>query len=108
MSRGPRLYSLRTGLGFERSYTSMAVIPPQYTSSGLLEVILGTSDHSVVVLYEAETKNITEDQQLQDRIEAPIVKIAVAPNGVFLACYRSDGILTVLNASFTKKVRFLI
>jgi hypothetical protein len=104
MVRGPRVYSLRTGLGFERSYTSMAIIPPQLASKGLLEVILGTSDNSVLVLYEADTKNVIEDLQLQTRIEAPIVKIAVAPNGVFLACYRSDGILTVMTSNFTKKV----
>jgi hypothetical protein len=56
------------------------------------------------VLYEGEFKNVIEDQQLQSKIDAPIVKMAVAPNGVFLACYRNDGILTVLSAAFTRKV----
>jgi hypothetical protein len=108
VTRGPRVYTLRTGLGIERTYTSMAVIAPQLTRSRLLEVLLGTSDNSMLVLYEADTKNVIEDQQLQSKIEAPVVKIAVAPNGVFLACYRSDGILTVMTASFSKKVFCLL
>jgi len=102
------LYTLRTGLGIDRAYTSMAIIPPQLASKGLLEVLLGTSDNSVLVLYEAEFKNVIEDQQLQGKIEAPIVKMAVAPNGVFLACYRSDGVLTVMTAAFSRKVIYII
>ena len=43
----------------------MAIIPPQLASKGLLEVLLGTSDNSVLVLYEAEFKNVIEDQQLE-------------------------------------------
>lgn len=107
-TKGPRLYTLRTGLGIDRAYTSMAIIPPQLASQGLLEVLLGTSDNSVLVLYEAEFKNVIEDQQLQGKIDAPIVKMAVAPNGVFLACYRSDGVLTVMTAAFSRKVIFLL
>lgn len=96
---------LRTGLGFERSYTSMTIIPPQLTSKGLLEVLLGTSDNSILVLYETDSKNVAEDMQLQKLIEAPIVKMAAAPNGVFLACYRSDGVLTVMTSALSRKVR---
>lgn len=103
-TRGPRVYLLRTGLGMERSYTSMTIIPPQLTGRGLLEVLLGTSDNSILVLYETDSKNVAEDQQLQNLIEAPIVKMAVAPNGVFLACYRSDGVLTVMTAALSRKV----
>jgi vacuolar protein sorting-associated protein 16 len=65
-------------------------------------VILGTPDHSIIVVDE----NDTEDQLLQDRIGAPITKIAVAPNGKFLACFRRDGVLTVLSVTFTTKVTF--
>ena len=101
------MYTLRTGLGIERAYTSMTIIPPQLASKGLLEVLLGTSDNSVLVLYEAEFKNVIEDQQLQGKIDAPIVKMAVAPNGVFLACYRSDGVLTVMTAAFSRKVFYV-
>lgn len=76
-----------------------------------MKVLIGTSDNSVLVLHEAEVDNIIEDQLLQQKIAAPIDKIAVAPNGRFLACYRSDGILTVMSAAFTTKVsshRFII
>ncbi|KAJ1439405.1 Vps16, N-terminal region-domain-containing protein [Ochromonadaceae sp. CCMP2298] len=128
-SQGPRTYSLRTGLGRDRSYTSMAIVPPRLTRSGKLEVLLGTSDNSVVVVHEGRgggggggssaggggaggggggggsgVQNIIEDQLLQHKIDAPIVKMAVAPNGRFLACYRSDGILTVMSQAFTTKV----
>ena len=64
------------------------------------QVMLGTSDNSVLVIDENEV----EDQLLQDRIGAPITKMAVAPNGRFLACYRRDGVLTVMSATFTTKV----
>jgi vacuolar protein sorting-associated protein 16 len=66
------------------------------------QVILGTPDSSIIVVDE----NDFEDQLLQDRIGAPISKIAVAPNGKFLACFRRDGVLTVLSVTFTTKVSF--
>lgn len=66
----------------------------------VVQVMLGTSDNSIRVIDE----NDSEDQLLQDRILAPITKISVAPNGRFLACFRQDGILTVLSVTFTTKV----
>ena len=66
--------------------------------------MLGTSDNSVVVIDENEV----EDQLLQDRISAPITKMSVAPNGRFLACYRRDGVLTVMSTTFTTKVRAMM
>ena len=36
--------------GIERTFTSMAIIAPLYTKSGFLEVLVGTSDHSVLGL----------------------------------------------------------
>jgi hypothetical protein len=78
----------------------MAIVPPLLSRSGLLEVMIGTIDNSVLVIDEHEV----EDQLLQDRIGAPITKMAVAPNGRFLACYRRDGVLTVMSATFTTKV----
>jgi hypothetical protein len=62
--------------------------------------MIATSDCSVLVIDENER----EDQMLQDRIGSPITKMSVAPNGRFLACYRKDGILTVMSATFTIKV----
>ena len=62
--------------------------------------MLGTSDNSIRVVDE----NDTEDQLLQDRIQAPITKISVAPNRKYLACFRKDGVLTVMSVTFTTKV----
>ena len=50
------------------------------------------------------SENSCEDQQLRDRIAAPVVKIAVSPNGRFLACYRRDGVLSVFSSNFSTKV----
>lgn len=100
VTQSPRKYKLRTGLSPQKGYTAMAIVPPLLSRSGLLEVMLGTTDNSVIVVDEHEV----EDQLLQDRIGAPITKMTVAPNGRFLACYRRDGILTVLSATFTTKV----
>jgi len=97
---GFRKYTLVSGLSQRNPYTSMAIIPPLIARSGLLEVMLGTSDNSIRVIDE----NDSEDQLLQDRIQAPITKISVAPNGRFLACFRQDGVLTVLSVTFTTKV----
>ena len=96
----PRRYKLNTSLSPDRPYTAMAIIPPLLSRSGLLELVLGTPDNSAVVVDENEV----EDQGLQDRISAPIVKIAVQPNGRYLACYRKDGVLTVLSSNFATKV----
>jgi hypothetical protein len=64
------------------------------------QVMLGTSDCSVLVIDENEK----EDQMLQGHIESPVTKMSVAPNGRFLACYRKDGYLTVMSSTFTTKV----
>jgi hypothetical protein len=103
-TKGPRVYTLRADLGPERSYTSMAIIAPKFTRTNLLEVLLATSDCSLLVLYEAEPKNVCEDQELSSSISSPIVKMTVAPNGSLLACYCISGVLSVVSSSFVKKV----
>ena len=93
------LYTLETGMHPEKSpYTAMAIIPPARSDSRLLEVMLGTMENSILVV----DRNGAEDQLLQD-IAAPITKIAVAPKGEYLACYRRDGMLTVLSSTFVTK-----
>jgi hypothetical protein len=96
----PRKYKLHTGLNAERFYTSIAILPPLLSRSGLLQVMLGTNDNSITMVDE----NGPEDQLLQDRVGAAVMKMSVAPNGRFLACYRRDGVLTVLSTTFTTKV----
>ncbi|KAK7237096.1 vacuolar protein sorting (Vps) complex subunit [Aureococcus anophagefferens] len=96
----PQVYQMATGLSSNRPAISMVVLNPRFTSSGLVEVILSTSDKSVIIV----DSNGPEDQLLQGRIQAPIVDMAVAPNGRFLACFTATGILTVMSTSFTTKV----
>ena len=57
-------------------------------------------DNSIIVVDE----NGPANQQLQDRLNSPIIKMSVAPNGRFLALYRQDQILTVMSMTFTTKV----
>lgn len=93
-------YTMATGLNERHPVTSMAVLQPQFTSSGNVEVILGTQENTVLVV----DVNGPEDQLLQERIQAPITKMAVAPNGRFLACFTANGMVTVMSTSFTTKV----
>jgi vacuolar protein sorting-associated protein 16 len=95
-----RKYKLKTGLAAESDYTSMAIIAPALSRSGLLEVMLGTKDSSILIVDE----NNVEDQHLQAEILAPVTKMSMAPNGRFLACYRDDGLLTVMSSTLTNKV----
>lgn len=78
----------------------MAIIPPLLSRHNLLEVLLATEDNSIIIVDES----VVEDQLLQDRIFAPITKMSVAPNGRFIACYRRDGVLTVMSTIFTSKI----
>jgi hypothetical protein len=96
----PVVYSMSTGLSATRPATAMVILEPRFTSSGLVEVIIGTSDNSVLVV----DTNGPEDQLLQGRIQAPVIAMAIAPNGRFLACFTASGILTVMSTSFTTKV----
>lgn len=91
---------MKTRLSPSKPYTSMAIISPLFSKSGFVEVILGTQDNNVIIVDE----NQNEVQTLGDIIEAPIIMMAVAPNGKFVACYRKDGILSVMAAAFTSKV----
>ena len=98
----PRTFQLSTNLTRERSVsvTSIGVIAPSLTRSGLLEVLVGTSERSILVVDESGA----EDQLMQDRLEAPVTKMAVAPNGRFVACFQKDGVTTVMSTSFTQKI----
>ena len=96
----PVVVRLSSGLNKERRYTAMAIIPPPLTRSGMLEVLLATSDASIIVVDHRGA----EDQLMSDRLTVPILKISVAPNGRFLACFRRDGVLSVMSSSFNTKV----
>ncbi|KAI7862783.1 Vps16, C-terminal region-domain-containing protein [Spinellus fusiger] len=75
---------------------SWAVIPPQYTLSRHVEVLIATGSTILVV----DSKE-TQDQMLQ---QGPFTKMEVSPNGKFLALFTCDGKLWVVSADFQKNL----
>ncbi|CAN0909928.1 Protein VACUOLELESS1 [Linum grandiflorum] len=72
----------------------IAVIEPQYTVSGNVEVLLGIGD-GIVIVDEDEARHIEGE-----KVEGPVQKIAVTRDGRFLACFMHDGRMVVMNMSF--------
>mmetsp|Transcript_25905 Transcript_25905/g.51954 ORF Transcript_25905/g.51954 Transcript_25905/m.51954 type:complete len:1193 (-) Transcript_25905:1429-5007(-) len=98
------------------SFGCIAVLPRQYSPSGRPELFLSTSDGSVVVAEanpSTSPNNGLTDVDCRSRINdgggmgsssAPIISMAFAPNGRFLACFTSNSILTVVSTTFESKV----
>lgn len=84
------------------SFVTLAVLPRTRTPSKHPEVFISTSDNSVVVV-EVSSLTIT-DIDCRARIASPIVDMAFAPNGRFLACFTESAMLTVISTSFETKV----
>ncbi|KAM0932749.1 putative transcription factor WD40-like family [Dioscorea sansibarensis] len=80
--------------GLEEYPLCVAVIEPQYTMSGNVEVLLGVGDYVLVV---------DEDgvQQLGSGI-GPLQKMAVSQNGKYLAMFTHDGRLLVIPTDFSR------
>ncbi|OQR84802.1 vacuolar protein sorting-associated protein [Achlya hypogyna] len=97
---------METGISETNPPTCMAVLNPRFVKSNMPEIFLGTSNRSLVVLTKIPSgnKDSMVDMQLQDALKAPIEAIAIAPNGMFMAMYTQDGLLTVLNTAFDKKI----
>ncbi|RUS27514.1 Vps16, N-terminal region-domain-containing protein [Jimgerdemannia flammicorona] len=74
---------------------SWAVIPPRYTLSRHVEVLLATGSTILVVDQEAQ------DQLLQ---QGPFTKMAVSPNGKFLALFTTEGKILVVSTDFQKNL----
>ncbi|CAN1255448.1 Protein VACUOLELESS1 [Linum perenne] len=72
----------------------IAVIEPQYTVSGNVEVLLGIGD-GIVIVDEDEARHIEGE-----KVEGPVQKIAVSRDGRFLACFMHDGRMVVMNMAF--------
>ncbi|KAF0687143.1 Aste57867_21114 [Aphanomyces stellatus] len=105
----PRVHSFTdTGVSPSNPPTCMAVLEPRFVKLNNPEIFLGTSNNSVIVVSKGSSSsnepNRVMDMQLQASISAPISKIAIAPNGMFMAIFTQDGTLTVLNTSFDKKI----
>jgi len=78
-----------------RPPASMTVIPPDFTLSKQVEVLLSTAEGSIVVVdrYKAQDQNVTE---------GPFIKMVVSPEGSNLACYNEKGFVTVRSTDFKK------
>jgi len=99
------------------SFHCVAVLPRQYAPSRRPELFLSTSDGSVVVselLPSSSPGGGITDVDCRSRIggaadgaggrASPVVSMAFAPNGRFLACYTSNSFLTVVSTNFESKV----
>ncbi|KAF4315758.1 hypothetical protein BBO99_00008961 [Phytophthora kernoviae] len=89
------------GLSDSNPPTCMAVLEPKFLKSIYPEVLLGTTNRSLVVVSK---DGGAQDMKLQESIAAPISAVAIAPNGLFMALFSQDGILTVLNTMMDKKI----
>lgn len=55
------------------------------------------------VALSAVDENGVEDGLLPEPLPRPIMRMAVAPNGRFLACFSRDGMLAVMSSNFATK-----
>lgn len=75
---------------------SWALIPPAYTLSRHVEVLLSTGQTIIVV--------DPTDAQDQDLQSGPFTQISVSPNGRYVALYTTEGKLWVIKADFQEKL----
>jgi hypothetical protein len=75
---------------------SWTLIPPAYTLSRSVEVLLATGQTIHVV-----DSSDSEDRMLQN---GPFTHISVSPNGRFVALYTEDKKLWVISSDFQKKL----
>eukprot|EP00257_Ricinus_communis_P020163 XP_015579335.1 protein VACUOLELESS1 isoform X1 [Ricinus communis] len=90
------------GLEFEEKPHCMAVIEPQFTVSGNVEVILGVGE-GLVNVDEDEVRHVQVNVSSglsEEALLGPVSKIAVSHNGKILACFRHDGSLALLSTDF--------
>lgn len=75
---------------------SWAVIPPAYTLSRSVEVLLAIG----------QTINVIDASDSEDRLlqNGPFRHIAVSPNGKFVALYTDDGKVWVISSDFQEKL----
>ncbi|KAK3809948.1 MAG: Vps16, N-terminal region-domain-containing protein [Benniella sp.] len=76
---------------------SWAIIPPKYTLSRHVEVLLAVNSTILVVDGTVEVR----DERLQ---QGPFARMAVSPNGKFLALFTSEGKLWVVSTDFQKSL----
>lgn len=111
-----RLYRLpASGLSGQRSPTSLALLQPPLggeeeggnggassnSSGDVLQILLGTSDNSLLVVDGA--RGTSEVYNLQSTLPGPVVKMSVSPDSRFVGCF-AEGLLTVYATSNYSKV----
>ncbi|KAK9786074.1 hypothetical protein WJX73_008313 [Symbiochloris irregularis] len=72
----------------------IAAIEPAHTLSGCVEVLVATGDHVLIV--------DADSAQAHAHGQGPLLALAVAPNGSFVASFSEGGRLLVWTADFTK------
>lgn len=80
----------------ENPIHSWVLIPPAYTLSRHVEVLVGAGKTLLVV----------DASEVQDQVmtEGPFVKLAVSPNGRFFALYSENGTVWVISSDFQRKL----
>ena len=80
----------------ESEIYSWGIIPPQYTNSRSVEVLLAIEQSIYVV-----DVSVAEDRMLQN---GPFHHISISPNGRFIALYTEDGKVWVVSSDFQEKL----
>ncbi|KAK6348946.1 hypothetical protein TWF730_009707 [Orbilia blumenaviensis] len=80
----------------ESKIHSWAIIPPNYSDSRHVEVIMAT-DQTILIVDATES----QDQILQN---GPFHHISVSPNGSYVALYTGDGKVWVIDVKFQQKL----
>ena len=75
---------------------SWSLVPPAYTLSRSVEVLLAVDK----TIYVVDTSD-AEDRILQD---GPFKHVSVSPNGRFVTLYTEDGKVWVISSDFQKKL----
>lgn len=73
-----------------------AVIPPAYTLSRSVEVLLAIG----------ETIYLVDSSEAEDRVlpNGPFKHISVSPNGLYVTLYTEDGMVWVITSDFQNKI----
>ncbi|GLE07998.1 hypothetical protein PINS_up018866 [Pythium insidiosum] len=90
------------GLSDANPPTCMAVLEPRFLKSIYPEVLLGTSDRSLVTV--SKESGVAVDTDLRDALNAPISRIAIAPTASSWRSSRRTAFLTVMNTMLDKKI----
>ena len=83
-----------------QTLSCMTILEPKFTEKGNAEVFLAMEKGSVLVA----SKGSILDLQAKDQLGSPTMAMAIAPNGMFMAVFGQNGVLTVLNTAFDKKI----